>query len=152
MSDWGTFWSAVSAIFTAIAAVSIIVGIKQFKFDAWLKAQEIFMDNDFTDKRAEIYTRLDNLNQPWTTPDKEEAKKVCRKMEELAALVPFLSKKIILDAWDDPIAKTWLVLGPVVKEEQKRCGWPTKWHAFESLGQEAIKKLTREGRNPQRKT
>jgi hypothetical protein len=73
-------------------------------------------------------------------------------MDEVARLVSFLGRKKALDAWDDPFAKAWLVLGPVVKEEQQRWRWPKKWSAFEYFGQEAIKKLTREGRNPQRQT
>lgn len=156
--DWGTFWSAVSAIFTAIASIAIILGIRQLQFDAWLKAQEIFTDDDFVENRAKIFTRLSNPNQPWTDDEKKMAEKVCRKMDELARLVPFFGlfpfsrRKLFFDTWDDPLAKTWLVLKPVVKQEQERCKWPAKWKAFEELGQKAVNKLIREGRISQKNT
>jgi hypothetical protein len=32
----------------------------------------------------------------------------------------------MLDTWDDPVGKAWLILEPFVKEERKGCRWPKK--------------------------
>jgi hypothetical protein len=63
---------------------------------------------------------------------------VCRKMSELADLVPILNKKKTFDTWDDPVAKAWVVLESFVNEERRRCDWPIKWKAFEDLGKKAM--------------
>jgi len=148
--EWGTFWSAVGAIFTAVASIAIFLGILQLRFDAWVKAQEIFTEDEFVDARTKLFKRLDNPHQPWTDAERENATKVCRKMDEIARLVPFLSKKITLDAWDDPFAKAWFILEPVVREERERCDWSRKWKAFQDIGLLSTEKLRKERRNLKR--
>ncbi len=151
-----TFWTAVSAIFSIAGwvtlIITIIVGIKQLRFDAWLKAQALFTEPGFTANRGWLYTRLDKLDRAWTEDEKNRAKQVCRQMDEFAHLAPFLGgRKKILEVWDDPVGKSWVILKPIIKEEQRLTGWATKWKAFEDLGEEALKKLGREGRDPLRK-
>jgi hypothetical protein len=54
----------------------------------------------------------------------------------------------MLDTWDDPVGKAWLILEPFVKEERKGCRWPKKWQSFQDLGLMALDKLVQEGRDP----
>ena len=71
---------------------------------------------------------------------------VCRKMDELARLSPYLGifglgEKLVLGTWRDPLAKSWIVLYSLVQEERdKTPGW-SKWHAFEKLGKKAMDSL-----------
>ncbi|MBK6431059.1 hypothetical protein [Candidatus Amarolinea dominans] len=139
-------WSAISAIssclgaiFTGVAVFAIWLASKQLRFDAWLKAQDVFTEEKFTETRRKVFARLDNLEKPWTEEEKLEAKQVCRRMDEFAHLARFVGRKSLLEVWDDPLAKSWLVLEPIVKEEQKQTGWPNKWKAFQELGQEAVR-------------
>jgi hypothetical protein len=68
--EWGTFWSAFGAIFTAIASVAIVLGMRQLQFDAWLKAQELITKDDFIKLRTKIFARLENPDLPWTDTEK----------------------------------------------------------------------------------
>lgn len=100
-ADWGTIWSAVSAIATTVAVTFAVWAIyearRQLWLNAWLKAQEIFTEEKFTEARSKIFSRLENAKQSWTKQEEEEAKLVCRKMSELADLVPILNKKKTFD-------------------------------------------------------
>lgn len=139
---YDTFWSAVSAIFTVVAAFGVFFAARQFRFDAWVKAQEIFTDEEFVKARERVFPCLENPNSSCT---REDALLICRKMDEFAHLAPFLSILSILGRnkaikfWGNPIAKAWHLLGPFVKQKQDEFGWKTKWAAFQHLGEKAIK-------------
>jgi hypothetical protein len=134
------FWTAVGAIATVVGAVAILLGISQLRFEAWLKAQEIWTTREFTDARGRIFARLDSHNHDWTTEEEVEALQVCRKMDEFAGLIPYLPKRTALRIWGVPFAKAWLVLAAVVDRERAKTGWPDKWHAFERLGRSALRR------------
>jgi hypothetical protein len=134
------FWTAFGAVATAVASVAILLALSQLRFEAWLKAQEIWTARDFTEARGRIFARLDNRNQVWTTEEETEALEVCRKMDEFAGLIPYLPRRTALRIWGVPYAKAWLVLAPIVDRERAKCGWPDKWHAFERLGQSALRR------------
>jgi hypothetical protein len=136
--QWSTFWSALSAIFTGAAVFAIFIARKQLRFNAWLRAQEIFTARDFTEARRRIFARLDNQNQNWTEEEETEALQVCRKMDEFAGLVPYLPKRAVLRIWGVPFAMAWLVLEPVVERERTKCNWSDKWNAFAQLGRLAL--------------
>ena len=55
--EWSTVWSAAGAIATAVGATAIIFASNQLRFDAWLKAHEIWNTQDFLDKRSRVYSR-----------------------------------------------------------------------------------------------
>jgi hypothetical protein len=133
------FWYALTAIFTGIASVGIILASRQLRFQAWLKAQEIWTAPDFTQSRGRVFARLDDKKRDWATEEKADAQQVCRKMDEFAGLIPFLPKQIALRIWGVPFAKAWFVLEPIVNEERTKCGWQDKWHAFERLGTSALR-------------
>src|SRR6266849_3881265 len=116
---------------------------KDREFQSWLKAQEVWTERSFREGRGRIFQRLHSANTPWTQQDREDAKEVCRRMDEFAHLVPFLGVQKALDTWDDPLAKAWIVLQPIVNDERAGSGWLTKWKGFESIGQEALRKLVR---------
>ena len=120
------FWSAVGAIATVGGAVAIFFAISQLRFEAWLKAQEIWNARKFTQARGCIFARLDSGNTEWTAKEKEEALDVCRKMDEFAGLIPYLPKRTALRIWGDPFAKAWLILQPIVVQERGKCEWPDK--------------------------
>src|SRR5216684_3787105 len=97
-TDWNAVWTAVTAISTAVgaiatcfAAVAIFIARKQLRFEAWRKAQEIWTDRDLTEERTKLFKRLDAPDAEWEDQEKEEALNVCRKMDDLATLLPFLS-------------------------------------------------------------
>jgi hypothetical protein len=135
----GTFWNAVTAIFTGIASAGIFLAFRQLRFQAWLKAQEIWTKTEFTESRGRIFARLDKEDQGWSTDEKIEALQVCRKMDEFAGLIPSLRRRTALRVWGVPFAKAWFVLQPIVTEERVKCRWQDKWHAFEKLGASALR-------------
>ena len=151
-----TFWSAVGTIAAVIAAIATVIALRiiflarqQLDFDAWLKIQEIWTNTEFTQARRRLFTRLDNPAKLWTSEEKQEALSTCAKMNEFSHLVVlFLDKRKMLELWDDPVGKAWLILKPLVQEERELVGWPMKWMGFEDLGEQALTKLIREGRDP----
>lgn len=134
-----TFWSAVSAIFTIVASVGIYFVYIQMRFQAWVKAQDIFTDKNFIVARTKVF---DCIDHPYKSCSLNDANIVCRKMDELAHIVPylaFLGKRETLKYWGDPIAKAWCLLEKHVIIEREHTQWLSKWLAFENLGNEAIK-------------
>lgn len=132
----GTFWSAVGAIATMFAVVGIFQAAKQLRFDAWLKAQEIF--TSFTDSRTKVYAHVAKPTEPWSPTDKEEGLLVCRKLDELCHLAPYLGRAKILEAWGNPLATSWASLKWLVQQERDQSSWPAKWSAFERCGEKAL--------------
>ena len=133
-----TFWSAVSALATIVGAAAIVFATKQLRFDAWLKAQEVWVSKEFTADRAQVFARLDNLKEPWTPEQKLVALNVYRRVDEFVRLAPYLGNRRMLAVWGDPLAKAWLVLEPAVREERTKTGWTTKWDAFQKIGTKAL--------------
>jgi len=141
-SGFATFWTAIGSIFTAVGAVAVIFAAMKLDFNAWVKAQEIFTQTDFTEARGVVLPRYrTGKSVPWTPADKDKAMIVCRKMDEFARLIPFLRRPFVLKTWYDPIGKCWDVLEGIVLQEQQDCDWPEKWAAFEQLGKAARQRL-----------
>lgn len=135
----------ITAVAALVGAVAVGFVAQQLWFGAWTKAQDIFVGEKFTTARGKVYARIPRdavIESTWTTDDYL----VCRKMDELARLAPYLGifglgERLVLKTWLDPFAKSWIVLHSLVKEEQaKTPGWP-KWDAFEKLGKKAMNKL-----------
>lgn len=135
---------AIGTLAAVVGAAAILIAARQLRFNSWLKVQEIFTDEKFVKARGNVYSKLpgraEQSDKNWTDDDFL----VCRKMDELARLAPYLGlfgsgRKLIIETWKDPLAKSWIVLRPLVKEEQER--WPEKWKAFEEFGKEAAKQL-----------
>lgn len=112
--------------------------VGQKRIEAWSKAQEIWISDDFTADRGKVFARLDNLRQPWTPEDEAVGLKVCRKVDEFVRLAPYLGERRMLSVWGDPLAKAWVVLEPLVRNERDRTAWQTKWDAFEKLGTKTL--------------
>ena len=139
---WELFFVAVTAGAALVGSTAIIIAVLQLRFSAWLKAQEIFTGRCFTKARGVVLRRYWSGEQGWTKEDdKESAKEVCRRMDELARLRPFISESKILETWDDPMGKCWSVLKDFVKKEQWTCKWPAKWRPFETLGAKALARV-----------
>ncbi|MCG2718133.1 MAG: hypothetical protein L6408_04780 [Nanoarchaeota archaeon] len=138
--QYDIFWTAVIAIFTAMASIGIYLVHRQLCFESWVKVQDLFTDEKFTSARTKVSSCLQN---PDKVCSRDDAYIVCRKMDELAHLAPFLGifgKRKVLRFWGVPIAKAWYLLKPFVEQERKELtGWDTKWQAFEDLGERAIK-------------
>ena len=133
-----TFWSAVSALATLAGAAAIVFAARQLRFEVWLKAQDLWVSDDFTADRGKVFARLDNLRKPWTPEDEAVGLGVCRRVDEFVRLAPYLGKGRMLRVWGDPLAKAWVVLEPLVRKERDRTAWQTKWDAFERLGTKAL--------------
>jgi hypothetical protein len=134
-----TFWIALTAIFTAVTGLGVLVVQHQLRFDAWIKAQEIFTEKEFVEARMQVFPCFEN---PTLTYNEENAYVVCRRMDELAHLARFIAfrgKSKILKVWGGPIAIAWLTLEPFVKKEREKTGGQAKWEAFERLGKKAVK-------------
>ena len=149
--EWGTFWSAVGAIATISASLAIFFAYWQLRYDAWLKAEE-FLES-FIEARAKVFSRLPDSTSPWTDKDEEDARSVCRGMNKFSRLLDIsgMSESQILEHWDDPLAKAWAILEPIVKKEQNRTRWKKKWEPFERWGKLALKKLQSEDRDPRKR-
>jgi len=122
--------------------------LRNREWETWKKAQEVWTEKSFVKSRDRIFQRLRNKPKSWTVKEKKEAIDVCRKLDEFSHLANFLGIDKFLDYWDDPIAKSWITLEPIVNEERKMTGFAKKWKAFENVGKVALAKLVREGRNP----
>lgn len=135
----------VGAVAALVGVASVIFVVRQLWFITWTKAQEIFTNKEFTAARKRVYERIplvEDAKIAWNSEDYL----VCRKMDELASLAPYLGmfgrgEKLVLNTWLDPLAKSWVVLRPLIVEEQKKTqGWP-KWKAFDDLGEKAKDRL-----------
>ena len=148
----GTFWSAVGALATVAAVAGIYLTARQLRFNAWLEAQDIWVDEKFTNARGQLFRHLDNPSLDWAELDKQDGLLACRRTDEFARLAPYfainryLGKRKILKVWSDPLAKLWVLLEPLVVEERNKAGWKTKWDAFETLGKAALKRVPKEQR------
>ena len=140
-------WITVDATLIGILIGLLTVGFvaQQLWFATWVKTQEIFVDEKFTTARGKVYARIPHNTEAksmWTTDDYI----VCRKMDELARIAPYLGifgsgERLVLRTWRGPLAKSWIVLHSLVKEERNKTpGW-SKWDAFEKLGKKAMKQL-----------
>jgi hypothetical protein len=137
-------FQAIGALSALVGCIAIVVAARQLRFNCWLKAQEIFTEDKFVEARGKVYSRLPGrtceLPKEWTPHDHL----VCRKMDELVPLAPYLGlfgagKRLILETWNDPLAKSWIALRLLVEKEQER--WPKKWSAFQEFGKEAAAQL-----------
>jgi len=138
-----TFWTAVTAIVASIASLAVIFAWRQLRFNAWLKAQEIFTEKRFVEARGVVLVHYPDPPKQWSKGEKEDAFLVCRKMDELARLKRYLGTRKMLATWDDPLGKCWCVLKPLVLEERHTIKWKTKWDAFEHLGEKAFRRVKR---------
>jgi hypothetical protein len=156
-ADCWQIWASIAAVLTfpttLIGLIAIVFTLRatvnQLRFGAWLKIQQIWTNEEFTNARGRLFARLDNPKRIWTKEEKDEALWICQKMDEFAGLViRFLDMKDILEIWYDPVGKTWFLLRPVVQEERQGIGWSTKWERFEDLGERAYKMLLQKGWRP----
>jgi hypothetical protein len=133
-----TFWAALSALATLIGAGAIVFAVKQLRFEAWLKAQDIWVSEEFRVARRKIFERIDVPRTLWGPEDKALGLGVCRRMDEFVRLATYLGKRKMLAVWGDFLAKAWVVLKPIVDEERQATAWPTKWDAYEKFGSKAL--------------
>ena len=151
--QWSTFWTAVGALATVAAALTLLFAARQLRFDAWLRAQEIFVHGKFLTARGRVFRHLQGPDLSWDAEDQEAGLEVCRRMEELCRLAQYFSftssggQKTILEAWDDPLGKSWALLEPLVIAERDVIGWKTKWKAFQELGGAAFNRLSQDKRD-----
>lgn len=133
-------WAAISAIASVVSASAIYLAVRQLKFNSWIKAQELFTIKEFVESRKLVNRKFTNPEEAWTDEEKEQALYLCRRMDELAWLSPYLSKRKIINVWGYPIAKSWLVVETFVIEERRISKWPEKWKAYENIAIKALKK------------
>ena len=142
------FWTAIGALATVGAIGAIVLTARQLQFDAWVKAQEIWTDDDFTNARGRLFRFLRNGDATWQQQDQDDSRLVCRKTDEFARIVPYLALtkgggvRRVLKVWADPIAKSWAILKPFVLSEREETNWSSKWDAFEALGEKAVHRLS----------
>jgi hypothetical protein len=141
------FWTAIGSIATAIGATATVLGAigvffaaRQLRFQAWLKAQEIWTAGPFVEARESVFSQFDTIPEQVIPDDRDDrhALLVCRRMDEFAGLIPYLSKKKALEIWGVPFAKAWLLLASIVYRERDKDSWKGKWRAFEDLGKAAL--------------
>lgn len=119
--SWDVVLSAASAIFTALAATGVFLAARQLKFDAWLRTQELWTNREVRDLRSWLLSAPDRKA---AASDKTRAKDLCRKLDEFARLVPYLSwfprfgTWYALRIWGNPLAELWTSLKDVVNDER----------------------------------
>lgn len=148
--SWDTGWAAVSALATIAASLGIFLAARQLKFDAWVKAQEIWVEEKFTEARGTVFRHLDCPNLPWE-PDKEVALLACRRTDEFVRLAAYFAltrggQERLLQVWAIPVAKLWILLEQLVREQREIDGWQ-KWDAFEKYGKAAAARLPEKERS-----
>ena len=146
--DWNTIWTAVGALATAAAAYLIYLAGKQLRFEAWLKAQEVFVEGQFTQARTRLFRHLQETDSTWSPTDEEDGLLVCRRLDEICRLAPYFAftkaggENVILDAWDEPIGNSWGLLEPLLTAEREKVNSMKKWEGFRSLGCKAVDRLS----------
>ena len=146
---WGTILQGLSAIATIIMVVGIFLAIRQLRFEAWNRAQDLFVKKPFRDARGKVFGYLEPLSEKHDDgEDQEYFKYVCEAMDEFCHLSKHVGESKFLSTWYDPIGKAWYLTKDWVKVEQDKTGWKTKWDAFETVGKKALKMLKDKGREP----
>ena len=153
-----TIWTAVGALATVTAAFGIFFAGRQLRFAAWAKTQEIFVEEKFVKARGRVFKHLQQPTLEWNVEAQDAGFQVCRRMDEVCRLAPYFAftpwtaQKTFLEVFDDPLAKSWAPLQPLVIAERDMVGWKTKWDSFEKLGGAALNRLPREKREDLNKT
>jgi hypothetical protein len=132
------FWIAITGIATGVASTAVFIAVRQLRFEAWLRAYEIWSADAFTKQRGEIFAFLDRADKTVPSANTETALEVCRKLDEFAGLIPYLPKRRALQVWGVPFAKAWVLLSTIVADERKKSKWPEKWNELERFGKEAL--------------
>ena len=138
--EWTLVFTGLGAVAAFIAAVGVWWAARTFKFNTWLKAQEIYTDDKFTESRETILSGYPVVLQNPSEDDKKHALRVCRKMDELAHLKWYVGKKKIIESWGHQMGKSWIILEKFVSDVRTQDGYLKKWKAFEYLAEEAITK------------
>src|SRR5215216_3683140 len=152
LMEWSTFWTALGAFATLAAVLSILVAARQLRFEAWLRAQEIFVDPKFVEARGRVFSHLKPPPRDWDAKDQEAGFEVCRRIDDFCRLAPYLSftksrgRQTVLQVWGDPLGKAWGLLSPLVVAERNFVDWQTKWDAFEILGNAALERFSEKRR------
>ena len=140
----------LTLVFTGLGAIAAIIGaggilwaVRSFKFNTWLAAQKIYMDQEFYEARKTVLSKFpfDEKNPPTFSGAKEDqALFVCRKMDEFAHLTSYVGEEKIIEVFGSPMGKAWMILKETVKKECGRASHPKKWDAFKHLAEKAIGK------------
>lgn len=144
---WEIILQAISTVSTILAASIIIFAMKQLRFEAWTKAEKMFVEDKFKESRKIIFSYLVTTKEQHDEQDIEHFFRVCQSMDRLCHLEPFLGKYLFSN-WYDSIGKAWFVVQKYVQKERTICDDATKWKAFERIGSKALKKLRKENREP----
>ncbi len=139
--EWTLVFTGLGAGAAIVGVVGIFLAARALKFNAWIKAQEIYVNKDFYKARKDILSHFGFTNAVPSRigqTDEDSAIHVCQKMDELARLKPYLGTKRIIEAWGIPMGKSWMILLATVNQERKT--HKAKWDAFQRLAKVAIKK------------
>ena len=149
-----TLYLAFFTVFGALSAFGCLIGVwfgvKQIRLGAWVNAQEIVTNPEFTDTRTRIQDHFENLEYVPTKNDIEDAKLVCRRWDQLCWLVfeGFISKEKVLQYWRFPMGKCFIIVEErwnIIKKERGIArGHLDKWDAFFKLGNEAARIIENE--------
>lgn len=138
ISEWGTFWSAVGAIATLCGAGAILFAVRQLRFEAMMKAHELFNTELLRQYRGELFARFDRDPRPFDDAEKERALYVVSQLDIFVRLESYIGRRRLLRIWGNPIAKTWLLVQDLVADERSKVSWPEKWDALEAVGKAAV--------------
>ncbi len=138
----------LNLVFTGLGATAAIIGAGgivyaawTFRFNTWLKAQEIYMDKEFREAREKVLGYFGCKEKPaFIDKMREHALLVCRKMDELARLEWYVDKEKIIETWGIPMGKSWIILEKLVHDKRKHDNNENKWDAFKKIGEEAAQK------------
>jgi len=138
-----TFWTAITAIFTALISFSIVIAIIQYNYSVWRKAQNIYTNKKFFIARKKILSYFDipnniPLEESELKKVMKEAILVCQRMDELAGLKQFYFKKKIIKYWGIQMGKSCLILENFINDERKHN--KNKWDNFVDIAKKSIKK------------
>jgi len=140
-----TVWTALGALCAFGCLIGVLFALKQLRFSAWVNAQEIVTDPEFTGARTRIQDRFESEEYMPTGNDKEDAKMVCRRWDQLCWLVfeGFISKRKVLRYWCVSMGKCFIIVEErwytISREREIAKGHFDKWDAFFQLGSEAAK-------------
>jgi hypothetical protein len=134
-----TSWSGVSALGSLLGAGAILYAARQFRFQAMMKAQELFNQEWFRTARSTLFARLDESPRSFSESERREALVILSHLDEFARLESYIGRRRLIQIWGDPLAKAWILLEPLMADERIRAHAPEKWDVLASVCKRALR-------------
>lgn len=149
-SDLPTWITAGAA---AASVLLIWLAYRTLKFEAWLKAQGLFTEDQFTEARGRVFAKESPIPVGDLKTDpalKSAAGLVCRRLDELAHLfdMKVVDTRRARASWDIHFAKSLIALEPFIEHRRTTDHDPDLWRELVSVAEAALRRVIRRSNRP----